>query len=219
MKIPARLRSLMQQRGLSLTALAQRSGIAVSSISRYLSGKQVPGAKPLTRLASALEVSLEELTGSAEMPELSAKEQLLLQLEQLKEELLGVGPGRLRDALAGPSLPVLSAPPGVAGSSRLDRVLTSAEITDREAYAIKITDSSNAPRLEPGDVAIFSPAARWKKGDICVVLLEGGGFLVGRTGRRGKSLTLVPLRFPDKPTRIPQGDVTSIHKLVWIKSR
>ena len=219
MKIPVRLRSLMQQRGLSLTALASRSGIAVSSISRYLSGKQVPGAKALTSLASALGVSLEELTGSTEVPELSAKEQLLLQLEQLKEELLRAGSGRLRDAAAGPSLPVLSAPPRVAGSSRVGRVLASAEITDREAYGLRIADGSNSPRLERGDVAIFSPGVRWKKGNVCVVLLESGGYLLGRVERRGKSLGVVPLGAPDKARRIPQAEVKSVHKLVWVKSR
>jgi len=219
MKIPARLRSLMQQRGLSLTALAGRSGITVSSISRYLSGKQVPGATALTRLASALGVSLEELTGSAGVPELSTKEQLLLQLEQLKEDLMRAGSGSLRDALAGPSLFVLSAPPRVAGSSRVGRVLGSPEITDREAYALRIADAANAPRLELGDVAIFSPGARWKKGDVCVVLLNSGEFLMGRVERRGKSLAVAPLGDPGKARRIPQGEVKSVHKLVWVKSR
>ena len=218
MKIPARLRSLMQQRGLSLTALAGRSGITVSSISRYLSGKQVPGATALTRLASALGVSLEELTGSAGVPELSTKEQLLLQLEQLKEDLMRAGSGSLRDALAGPSLFVLSAPPRVAGSSRVGRVLGSPEITDREAYALRIADAANAPRLERGDVAIFSPGARWKKGDVCVVLLNSGEYLVGRVERRGKSLAVAPPGDPDKARRIPQGEVKSVHKLVWVKS-
>ena len=219
MKIPARLRSLMQQRGLSLTALAGRSGITVSSISRYLSGKQVPGADALTRLASALDVSLEELTGSKGVPELSTKEQLLLQLEQLKEELLKAGSGSLRDALAGPSLLVLSAPPRVAGSSRLGRVLVSAEITDREAYALRITDDCNSPRLERGDVAVFSPGARWKKNDVCVVLLESGEFLMGRAEGRGKSLVVTPVGAPDRVRRVPQGEVKSVHKLVWVKSR
>jgi len=219
MKIPVRLRSLMQQRGLSLTALANRSGIAVSSISRYLSGEQVPGARALTRLATALGVSLEELTGSREVPELSPKEQLLLQLEQLKEELLRAGSGRLRDAAAGPSLPVLSAPPRVAGSTRAGRVLASAEITDREAYGLRIVDGSNSPRLERGDVAIFSPASRWKKGDVCVVLLASGEYLVGRVERRGKSLAVLPVGAPDKARRIPHGEIRSVHKLVWVKSR
>ena len=219
MKISARLRSLMQQRGLSLTALARRSGITVSSISRYMSGKQVPGAEALTRLASALEVSLEELTGSTEVPELSAKEQLLLQLEQLKEELLKAGSGSLRDAVAGPSLPVLSAPPRVAGSSRLGRMLASAEIMDREAYALRITDDSNSPRLERGDVAVFSPGARWKRGDVCVVLLGSGEFLLGRAERKGKSLAVTPVGARDRARRVPQGDVKSVHKLVWVKSR
>ncbi len=219
MTISARLRSLMQQRRLSLTALAARSGIAVSSISRYLSGKQVPGTKALTRLAKALEVSMEELTGSMSMPELPAEGQLLLQLEQLKEKLLKASSGSIRDALAGPSLPVLSAPPRVAGSSRLGRVLGSPEITDREAYALKIADGSNAPRLERGDVAIFSPGAHWKNGDVCVVLLESGEYLMGRAERRGKSVALVPLGAPDKVRKIPQGQVKSVHKLVWVRSR
>jgi SOS-response transcriptional repressor LexA len=137
----------------------------------------------------------------------------------LKEELLKAGSGRMRDAAAGPSLPVLSAPPRVAGSSRAGRVLASAEITDREAYGLRIADSSNSPRLERGDVAIFSPGARWKKGDVCAVLLEGGDYLVGRVERKGRSLAIIPLGAPERARRIPQGEVMSVHKLVWVKSR
>lgn len=219
MEISVRLRSLMQQRELSLTALAERSGITVSSISRYLSGKQVPGAEALTKLARALRVSVEELTGSKAMPELSTQEQFLLHLEQLKEDIIKAGSSRLRDALAGPSLTVLSAPPRVAGSSRVGRVLVSAEVTDREAYALRITDGSNSPRLERGDVGVFSPGVRWKTGDVCVLLLENGEYLVGKAERRGKSVVVVPVGAPEKARRIPQGDVKAIHKLIWVKSR
>jgi SOS-response transcriptional repressor LexA len=95
----------------------------------------------------------------------------------------------------------------------------SAELTDREAYALKIAEGSNSPKLERGDVAIFSPGARWKKGDVCAVLLPSGEFLVGKVERKGKSLAVAPLGAPEKARRIPQAGVKSVHKLVWVKSR
>jgi transcriptional regulator with XRE-family HTH domain len=218
MNISATLRSLMQQRGMNLTRLAERSGLAVSSISRYLSGGQVPGAAALARLAEALEVSTAELTGSFGAPALSVKEQFLLQLEQLKDVLLKEDFGAIRDASAGVSVPVYSCVPGSRGCTELKRLLGPADVADPKAYAVRIRDHFNSPRLQPGDVAIFSPGVSWKSGDVCAVALADGGEHIGRIGRRGKRLVLSGIKSGSPSRTVSMDEVRTIHKLVWIKS-
>jgi transcriptional regulator with XRE-family HTH domain len=218
MNISATLRSLMQQRGMNLTTLAERSGLAVSSISRYLSGRQVPGAAALGRLAGALEVSTADLTGSFGAPALSAKEQFLLQLEQFKDALLKEDLGGIRDASAGVSVPVYSCVPGSKGCAELKRFLAPADVTDPKAYAIRIRNDFNSPRLQLGDVAIFSPGVPWKNGDVCAVALVDGGEHIGRVGRRGKRLVLSGIKSGSLSRTVSVDQAKAIHKLVWIKT-
>lgn len=218
MNIAARLRSLMQLRGINLTRLAGLSGLAVSSISRYLSGKQVPGAAALAKLATALEVSTAELTGSFAGPALSPRGQILIHLEQFKETLLKEDQGGIRDSSAGTSVPLYSCVPGSKGCSELERFLVPADVTDSRAYAVRISDDSNSPRLLPGDVAVFSPDMAWRSGDVCAVLLADSGGHIGRVGRRGNRFVLSGVK-PGGPSRtVPVDEVRTIHKLVWIRS-
>ena len=56
-----RLKKLRQQRALSLTDLAQISGINRVTINRIENGKQEPRGRTLRKLAEALKVKVEEL--------------------------------------------------------------------------------------------------------------------------------------------------------------
>lgn len=224
MDISARLRSLMQQKGLSLTALAERSGLAISSISRYRSGKQEPGAAALARLAAALEVPMGELTGSLAGSPLSLTQQLLVHLEELKHTLLKEELSRkeqvsgVQDSGAGASLPLYSRIPGSKGAAPVGRFLAPSDVLDTEAFALKISDDVNSPRLQVGDVAVFSPATSWKSEDVCVVVFRDGSGFIGKVHRRGKRLALSKVRTPKLSRRVSSEDVKAIHKLVWIKS-
>jgi transcriptional regulator with XRE-family HTH domain len=219
MNISARLRSLMQQKGMNLTMLAQRSRLAISSISRYRSGKQVPGAAALGKLAAALEVSTAELTGSSLAPTLSTKGQLLLQIEQLKDALLKLR-GELTsvyDAPMGVPVPLYSFVPGSTACLELGHFFAPADVADSKAYAIRITDDFNSPRLEPGDVAVFSPDAAWKNGDACAVVLADGSGHIGRVGRRGKRLVLSGVKSASPSRTVSTDEAKAIHRLVWVK--
>ncbi|MDQ1654823.1 MAG: hypothetical protein QOI35_4023, partial [Cryptosporangiaceae bacterium] len=59
-----RLRALRQQRGTTLTQLAETTGISVSTLSRLESGGRKPTLELLVPLARAHEVSLDELVGT-----------------------------------------------------------------------------------------------------------------------------------------------------------
>lgn len=66
MKFSDRLQQIMQQKGISPTALSERTGIALAHISQLRHGKRNPSRKTLERLSQALEISLDELLN--EMP-------------------------------------------------------------------------------------------------------------------------------------------------------
>lgn len=55
---------LMEDRGLSIAEMYEKTGIAKSGISKYRQGKSKPTAKSITRMANVLGVSDEELTGA-----------------------------------------------------------------------------------------------------------------------------------------------------------
>lgn len=66
------IRRLRQERGLTVTELASRAGMEQSSVSRIELGQVVPHHKSVAKLATALGVSVEDLTGRppAEVPSL-----------------------------------------------------------------------------------------------------------------------------------------------------
>ena len=61
MTIAERIRLIRQQRKLSQTELAEKSGVNLKSLSRYELGTSVPPADVLKELADALEVSADAL--------------------------------------------------------------------------------------------------------------------------------------------------------------
>ncbi|XRQ04795.1 helix-turn-helix domain-containing protein [Actinomadura welshii] len=62
-----RLRRLRQDRGVTLNALAETTGISVSTLSRLESGKRRPSLELLLPLAQAHHVPLDELVGAPEV--------------------------------------------------------------------------------------------------------------------------------------------------------
>ncbi|WP_449281831.1 helix-turn-helix domain-containing protein [Leucobacter sp.] len=62
--IGPRLRRLRQARGLTLTAVAERSGLSVSALSRIETGRRQPTLDVLLPLARTYEVSLDQLVAA-----------------------------------------------------------------------------------------------------------------------------------------------------------
>lgn len=58
-----RLRELRERKGVSLRALKQTSGVAVSSLARFEAGQGDPQLSTLRKLAKALNVTVAELIG------------------------------------------------------------------------------------------------------------------------------------------------------------
>jgi len=62
--VDAKLKRLREQRALSLTDLAQVTGLSRVTINRIENGKQKPMPRTTRKLAEALGVQVEELTSS-----------------------------------------------------------------------------------------------------------------------------------------------------------
>lgn len=59
---PGRLREIRKQQGLTLAALAAKSGISLSHIKNYLAGNNQPGDIYAEQLARALDCKIEDFT-------------------------------------------------------------------------------------------------------------------------------------------------------------
>lgn len=64
--VAARLRELREGQGLSMRALAQRSGLSANALSMIERGRASPSVSTLTKLATALGVSITEFFGQVE---------------------------------------------------------------------------------------------------------------------------------------------------------
>jgi transcriptional regulator with XRE-family HTH domain len=66
-KVPARLRQLRTQRGVTLTALASATGISKSTLSRLETGQRRPTLELLLELSRTYRVPLDDLVGAPEV--------------------------------------------------------------------------------------------------------------------------------------------------------
>jgi transcriptional regulator with XRE-family HTH domain len=66
-KVGPRLKGLRAERGLTLSGLAEATGISTSTLSRLESGQRRPSLELLLPIAQAYQVPLEELVGAPEM--------------------------------------------------------------------------------------------------------------------------------------------------------
>jgi transcriptional regulator with XRE-family HTH domain len=64
-QISARAKALREQRGESQEAVARRADIATATYSRIENGLNEPSLSTLVKIATALEVSLDELVGTS----------------------------------------------------------------------------------------------------------------------------------------------------------
>lgn len=76
--VPGRLRGAMAARGLTISNLAQASGVPRRSIENYLTHGHRPGTQNIVALAGALQVSTDYLLGVTDVPQLLYRSDELL---------------------------------------------------------------------------------------------------------------------------------------------
>lgn len=91
-------------------------------------------------------------------------------------------------------------------------------VTDKHAYALKISGDSMAPVYRPGDVVIVSPDANIRQGDRIVLKTRSGEVMAKELARQ--SANKVDLRslnpaYPDRS--LPRSDILWIARIVWAR--
>ena len=74
-----RIADIRREKGLNQDELAELSTLSRISIARYESGRVEPGAKALSRIADALEVSTDVLLGRSEEPQEQTEQPLTIE--------------------------------------------------------------------------------------------------------------------------------------------
>ena len=93
-----RLKKAMEQEQMSQSELSKNTGLGKSSISQYVSGKNIPSNSNLKVIASALNVSAEWLEGRIDEPTPDTSHLKNLPVE-IAAKLMGVGKQMLRQGL------------------------------------------------------------------------------------------------------------------------
>jgi transcriptional regulator with XRE-family HTH domain len=157
-----RLAQALGEAGLTQAELARRSGIDRSSISLYLSGRYCPKADKLLRLAQALGVSPQWLSGGEEEPEVERTVSFPV--------ITGVTPrGELTD------------------SGEMQSVAQSAlgGLERERFFVLRVQGLAMYPRLLEGDRLLVLRDAPMEQGQMAV-LLHQGALTVRALGMNGQ---------------------------------
>lgn len=101
--IAKQLREVMESKNMRQKELAERTGLARSTISQYLSGKSMPTKYAMSKLAEILEVDVNWLSGEKCFNDLLEKQVKLSVIQAAK--LMGVSPQFVRIGLQKQQLP------------------------------------------------------------------------------------------------------------------
>jgi lambda repressor-like predicted transcriptional regulator len=123
---------------------------------------------------------------------------------------------RSRGALDAKDLPV--APPA---GKRTRRFTERPEYLKRakDAFALRIDDSSMSPAFERGWLAYVDPAGRAKAGDNVVVELADGRVLVRRLVRKTRTRVVLRQYSPKKDVEVKAADLDALYAIAGVRYR
>lgn len=99
-----RLKQAMDEQRVTQTDLCTKTGLGKSSVSQYVSGKNIPNGVRMKMLADALNVSPDWLSGSIDEPAIESNHPDNLQVE-VAAKLMGVGKQFIRVGLRNGTFP------------------------------------------------------------------------------------------------------------------
>jgi repressor LexA len=206
--IGERLREARENKELDQATLAQKTGIATRTLQRWEKGEQVPDGVAIMKIAKITAVQPSWLlTGDGEMYTLPARPDNVYPL-----------PGSLRRGAHLVDLPLISSVPAGKVATMfhpdyVDDYVTTDDVKDPGAFALRVKGNSMAPRIEDGDVVIVSPQQEARNGDICVVRVEGEDTLK-KVKFEGTYIHLIPLNPEFEPATVRRKDVNFVWKVV-----
>jgi SOS-response transcriptional repressor LexA/DNA-binding Xre family transcriptional regulator len=226
-----RLNKAMFLRDMSVAQLARATGIAESTIHRYLADQSEPIFSNLIDIAVALKADLNFLSG---MDAVGADDMAAAFVNKLVADVkgkLGVqgvteGPSRSDAAAVLGRLPVLGLLSESDGMEFTDQgypagaslyFIPSLGDTARHAYGLAVDDDSMTPRIQRGDIVVCCPDENWESGDLVAVRTSSGHILLRLIQDRDSSYVLRSYDPSRDLVEMPSREVSFVHKATSIR--
>lgn len=182
-----RLKTLRIQRKMTQSELAKKIYISQPAYSKYEVGTASPNPETLSKIADALDVSVDYLLGSDSQP---------------------ARPGYIRVPVLGR---VAAGIPIDAIEEVIDWEDISAEAAgDGEYFGLQIKGHSMEPKISDGDVVIVRRQPDVDSGDIAVVLVNGDDATVKRIKKSPQGVTLIPSNPAYEPMYYTNAEIESL---------
>ena len=200
METKDRIRKFRKERCLSTTDLGRLSGISQSTISKIENGKRKIELETLSKIAKALGVSLEQLTGESAS---SIIEDRLPGYRSIEPDNLFEVPvlGTIR---AGQPI---YAQENIEGYMLVDRSIARVG-PGEEVFYLRVTGDSMTPKYQPGDLVLIRRQPAVANGEVAAVISDavalGKGRIIISTPSGSSENNSIPLLFVDKSTVLQQ---------------
>lgn len=182
-----RLKTLRIQRKMTQSELAKKIYISQPAYSKYEVGTASPNPETLSKIADALDVSVDYLLGSDSQP---------------------ARPGYIRIPVLGR---VAAGIPIDAIEEVIDLEDISADVAgDGEYFGLQIKGHSMEPKISDGDVVIVRRQPDVDSGDIAVVLVNGDDATVKRIKKSPQGVTLIPSNPAYEPMYYTNAEIESL---------
>ena len=182
-----RLKTLRIQRKMTQSELAKKIYISQPAYSKYEVGTASPNPETLSKIADALDVSVDYLLGSDSQP---------------------ARPGYIR-------IPVLGRVAAGIPIDAIEEVIDWEDISaeaagDGEYFGLQIKGHSMGPKISDGDVVIVRRQPDVDSGDIAVVLVNGDDATVKRIKKSPQGVTLIPSNPAYEPMYYSNKEIESL---------
>lgn len=182
-----RLKTLRIQRKMTQSELAKKIYISQPAYSKYEVGTASPNPETLSKIADALDVSVDYLLGSDSQP---------------------ARPGYIR-------VPVLGRVSAGIPIDAIEEVIDWEDISaeaagDGEYFGLQIKGHSMEPKISDGDVVIVRRQPDVDSGDIAVVLVNGDDATVKRIKKSPQGVTLIPSNPAYEPMYYTNTEIESL---------
>ena len=182
-----RLKTLRIQRKMTQSELAKKIYISQPAYSKYEVGTASPNPETLSKIADALDVSVDYLLGSDSQP---------------------ARPGYIR-------IPVLGRVAAGIPIDAIEEVIDWEDISadtagGGEYFGLQIKGHSMEPKISDGDVVIVRRQPDVDSGDIAVVLVNGDDATVKKVKKSPQGVTLIPSNPAYEPMYYTNTEIESL---------
>ena len=182
-----RLKTLRIQRKMTQSELAKKIYISQPAYSKYEVGTASPNPETLSKIADALDVSVDYLLGSDSQP---------------------ARPGYIR-------IPVLGRVAAGIPIDAIEEVIDWEDISadtagGGEYFGLQIKGHSMEPKISDGDVVIVRRQPDVDSGDIAVVLVNGDDATVKKVKKSPQGVTLIPSNPAYEPMYYTNAEIESL---------